>query len=388
MKWYESSIFAVQTDQIVDNDMYLKEITGINYKNILDLQIKLSPKINCFVGDNGMGKTNLLDAIYNLSFCKSYFNTADSRIINHTQDLFLIKGVYCRNDEELEISCGFKRGSKKSFKRDDKQYSKLIDHIGLIPLVMVSPSDQQLILGGSDERRKFIDGVISQYDRIYLDSLMKYNKVLVQRNVALKEFAKQRAVDKEMLDVYDQQLIRYGELIYKRRVQFIDRFVPKFAQFYDQISGERDSVSLGYNSDLNGGEFDNHLKSSLSKDLAMGYTTVGIHKDDLEFKMDDYKIKQLGSQGQNKTYLIALKLAQFQFVKDINGVNPILLFDDIFDKLDSSRVSNIIAMVADHKFGQIFISDTNREHIDHIFADVDVDYNIFYVENGSVKERK
>lgn len=365
--------------------MYIESIQLINYKNFEEAELNLSPKLNCFIGNNGMGKTNLLDAIYHLSFCKSYFNTPDSRVVKHNCDLYMVQGHYSRKDRREVIQCGFKRGSKKSFKRNREQYKRLSDHIGLIPLVMISPADQNLILGGSEERRKFIDGVLSQFDRVYLNWLLQYNKVIMQRNKLLKQFAEGRYVDKEILSLYDDQLISLAVKIHKVRSKFIESFIPIFDRYYKYISGDSEVVSLIYKTDLDKEGFREQLEGAISKDLALGYTTVGTHKDDLKFMLGDYEIKKIGSQGQNKTYLIALKLAQFEFMRSLDGVPPILLLDDIFDKLDGERVEQIVKLVTESQFGQIFISDTNREHTEHIIPKVGADYKIFKIDSGVIE---
>ncbi|MDP4186089.1 MAG: DNA replication/repair protein RecF, partial [Bacteroidota bacterium] len=318
--------------------MYIRDLSLLNFKNFEETELAFSPKLNCFIGNNGVGKTNLLDAVYYLSFCKSFLNSIEAENIRHGEEFLAIQGVYVRNDQEEVIHCGLKKGQSKQFKRNKKEYSKLADHIGLLPLVMVSPSDISLILGGSEERRKFMDSVISQYDRKYLDVLLRYNRALLQRNNLLKNFAQIQRFDYGMLEAWDDQLIVLGKEINVKRAEFIQKLLPVFQKFYELVSQGHETVELVYESALNDNDFQELIREALPRDRAAQHTTVGIHKDDLHFKLGDYPMKKLGSQGQKKTYLVALKLAQFDFICKISGLKPILLLDDIFDKLDSIRV--------------------------------------------------
>lgn len=349
-----------------------------------DVQVEFSPKLNCLIGNNGAGKTNLMDAVYYLSFCKSFFTSADQLNINHDEQFFMLSGHYKRFDSNENITCGLKKGQKKQFKRNTKIYKRLAEHIGLLPLVMITPSDVNLILGGSDERRKFMDGVISQFNQNYLDDLLKYNRALLQRNNLLKQFASENYFEPELLSVWDEQLIEYGTRIHEKRRDFIQKLIPVFQHYYSLISQGNEQVGLTHQSDLHENKFAGLLNGSLQKDRAVQYTTSGIHKDDLIFNIDEFPIKKLGSQGQKKTYLIALKLAQFDFIKQVSAINPILLLDDIFDKLDSSRVEQIVKLVSDDQFGQIFITDTNREHLDIILEKIGTGYRIFNVDKGKI----
>ncbi len=368
--------------------MHIEEISVVNFKNLNEVKVEFSPKLNCFIGRNGAGKTNMLDAIYYLSFCKSFFNATDLLNINHEESFFMLNGIYKRMDSNEVVNCGLQKGQKKQFKRNSKVYKKLQDHIGLLPLVMVTPSDVNLILGGSDERRKFMDGVIAQYNQAYLDDLLKYNRALVQRNNLLKHFAAERKFDGELLEVWDSQLIEYGSRIHNERLEFVKKLVPVFQRYYTFISQGNEEVGIIHQSDLYESDLEHLLKNSLSKDRVVQYTTVGIHKDDMELKIGEFPIKKLGSQGQKKTFLVALKLAQFEFIKEISGQKPILLLDDVFDKLDQHRVEQIVATVAGEQFGQIFLTDTNREHLDSIIKKMNTDFRIFEVANGKVKEAK
>lgn len=366
--------------------MILKRISILNYKNLEQVELSFSPKLNCFFGQNGMGKTNLLDAVYFLSFCKSAANPIDSQNICHDADFFVIQGFYEAADgTPEEIYCGMKRRQKKQFKRNKKEYTRLSDHIGFLPLVMVSPADSELIAGGSDERRRFMDVVISQYDKEYLDALIRYNKALVQRNTLLKS---EQPVEEELFLVWEEMMAQAGEVVFRKREAFIREFIPIFQSFYSFISQDREKVGLSYDSHARDASLLEVLKESRARDQIMGYSLRGVHKDELNMLLGDFPIKREGSQGQNKTYLVALKLAQFDFLKRTGTTVPLLLLDDIFDKLDASRVEQIIKLVAGDSFGQIFITDTNREHLDRILHKVGSDYKMFRVEQGTVAEMK
>lgn len=367
--------------------MWLKRISILNYKNLEQVELSFSRKMNCIIGKNGMGKTNLLDAVYYLSFCKSATNPVDSQNICHEQDFFVIQGMYETDlQEPEEVYCGLKRKQKKQFKRNKKEYTRLSDHIGLIPLVMVSPSDSQLIAGGSEERRRFMDVVISQFDREYLDALIRYNKALVQRNTLLKSVLEP---EEELMTVWEEMMAATGSVVYQKRKAFIDEFIPVFQSYYAFISQDREQVSLSYESHAAQGELLQLIRESRQRDRIMGYSLKGVHKDDLVMQLGDFPIKREGSQGQNKTYLIALKLAQFEFLKRTGSqTTPLVLLDDIFDKLDALRVEQIVKLVAGDSFGQIFITDTNRDHLDKILKKIEGDYKLFEVDNGTVAERK
>jgi DNA replication and repair protein RecF len=364
--------------------MHLKSLSILDYKNIEQVEITFSPKLNCFLGDNGAGKTNLLDSIYFLTFCRSFFNPIDSQNIRHGNDFFMITGKFLRDNDDEIVSCGYKNGQQKQFKRNHKPYKRLSDHIGLFPLVMISPADSLLILGGSEERRKFMDGVISQYDHTFLDTLIRYNRALLQRNNLLKRFSESGFFDNDTLSIYDEQLIDHGTFIYQKRKEFIEKLIPVFQEFYEYVSGGKENVILEYSSCIDQGNFREQLISSIKKDRATQFTNVGIHKDDLNLLLEGFPIKKLGSQGQNKTYLVALKFAQFEFLKNASGIKPILLLDDIFDKLDSNRVSKIIGLVSEQRFGQIFVTDTNREHLEQIVKEIKTEHKIFRIEEGKV----
>ena len=357
--------------------MYLQRISLVNFKNIQSQSFDFQQKINCFVGNNGVGKTNILDAIYYLSFAKSYFNSVALQNIKHGEGFFMVEGDYLLNDRNEKIVCSLKRGQKKVLKRNGKSYNKFSEHIGQLPLVIVSPADRDLVTEGSDTRRKFIDGVISQQNKTYLQDLISYNKVVSQRNALLKYFAANRTFDALNLSVYDEQLADFGTRIYQVRQVFLEKFIPIFNKKYQIISGDTESVNLLYKSQLHDFSILELLKNSLEKDKILQYTTSGIHKDDLSFEIGAYPIKKFGSQGQQKSYLIALKLAQFEFIKQQSNVTPILLLDDIFDKLDENRVLQIIDLVNNDEFGQIFITDTHHDRTENILKQSKKPFQIF-----------
>jgi len=361
--------------------MQLHSLSILNYKNITEAELSFSPKINCFIGDNGMGKTNLLDVIYYLSFCKSHSNPIDTQNIQHDSEFFMISGKYSVNGTEEDIFCGMKKRQKKQFKRNKKEYERLSDHIGLLPLVLVSPDDSALISEGSEERRKFIDGVISQYNQYYLQKLLQYNNALKQRNALLKADTIQ---EESLYEIWEEQMATLGEYIYTERRKFIEKFIPVFQHFYETISGGYEKISLEYYSQHKERNILDSLKNTRERDKILGYSTQGIHKDELEMLLDGFPIKRVGSQGQNKTYLISLKFAQYEFLKQTHGISPILLLDDIFDKLDTKRVQEIVRIVSGDFFGQIFITDTNREHLDTILSSLNKEAAIFTVKNGSI----
>ncbi|MGB3606614.1 DNA replication/repair protein RecF [Psychroserpens sp.] len=357
--------------------MILNTLSLVNYKNFESQDFEFDTKINCFVGANGVGKTNALDAIYHLSFGKSYFNPIATQNIRHDADFFVVDGIFDKNDKTEKVVVGLKRGQKKMIKRNGKAYDKFSDHIGFIPLVIISPADRDLIIEGSDTRRKFIDSVISQSDKLYLTNLINYNKVLSQRNALLKYFALNNTFNAQTIDVYNEQLDTYGSTIFKTRRDFLDTFIPIFKARYNVISNHNEDVDLKYKSDLFEEDLKALLAKSINKDKALQYTSVGIHKDDLNFEISGFPIKKFGSQGQQKSFLIALKLAQFDFIKQQSGVTPLLLLDDIFDKLDENRVAQIISLVDNNDFGQLFISDTHAERTENVVKQIHQSYKIF-----------
>jgi len=357
--------------------MFLKKISLFNYKNISEVSYDFDAKINCFVGKNGIGKTNVLDAIYHLAYGKSYFNPLAVQNIKHGEEFFVIDGEFEKANRNEQIVSSFKKGQKKILKRNGKTYEKFSDHIGFIPLVIISPADNDLIIEGSETRRKFIDSVISQLDTTYLQELIQYQKIISQRNALLKYFALNHVFETDTLSIYNEQLNGLGQSIFEKRKKFLEEFLPIFNKHHQAITGSEEIVQLVYESHLFETDTITLLEQNLPKDRALQYTSVGIHKDDLAFQIDHYPIKKFGSQGQQKSFLIALKLAQFEFVKKQSGEKPILLFDDIFDKLDETRVSKIVEMVNQEEFGQLFISDTHPERTENIVKTTHQSYKIF-----------
>ncbi len=365
----------------------LNHLQILNYRNIREASLDFSDKLNCFIGLNGQGKTNLLDAIYLLSFTKSAFAPSDSQNITHGQDMAMVQGIY----GEETITCGLKRGVKKSFRRGKKDYKRLLDHIGLIPLVMVCPQDNQLVEEGSDERRRFLDSVISQQDKRYLECLTQYNAILKQRNALLKQLSDetdhQPPTTNDLLAVFDTQLLEPAHYIFNARTAFINAFLPVFQEVYSAICGDNERVKLNYVSQLQTRDLAQALQRTHQRDIILGWTSQGIHKDEIEMLLtdggNDYPLKRVGSQGQQKTYLLAMKLAQALYLS--NNQQPILLLDDIFDKLDSERVERIVRLVRSDRFGQIFITDTDRQHLTSILQP-DENAKIFHVSNGSITQ--
>lgn len=366
--------------------MYLEHLHAVNFKNIEDVSMSLAPKVNCFLGNNGAGKTSLLDAIYYLAFCKSFFNPIDSQNIRHDESFFIIDGKFQVEGEEERIFCGLKKNEKKTFKRNQKTYDRLADHIGVIPLVMIAPADTQLVTEGSDVRRKFMDGIISQYDRQYLDQLMHYNRLLAQRNALLKHQWAEHRFDALSLEVFDEQMDDLGSSLHRKRAAFIEGYLPIFNQFYKLVSGGAETVSITYESALNDQRLFDLLQTNRQRDYRAQYTTHGIHKDDLSFTIGNHPLKKFGSQGQVKSFVISLKLAQFDYLKDLKQKKPILLLDDIFDKLDDLRVAALMKLVSEDHFGQIFITDANLHRVPDLFKDEEVPLKKFIVQQGGINE--
>ena len=359
--------------------LFLKKISIINYKNILDKEYELDPKINCFVGDNGVGKTNILDAVYHLSMGKSYFNVKNDQLINRGKDYMLVDGVFELNNKNESIVFSLKIGEKKVLKRNGKPYKKFSNHIGLIPVVLISPYDNDLINEGSSERRKFIDSIISQNDKEYLINLIAYTRVIQNRNKLLKQYNRSVDFDLDTIKVYDDQIYKLSEPIFKARDKFIKEFTPLVLEKYKHISNDKEKISIEYKSDLINNNIENLIKDSFQKDVILQYTSVGLHKDDFVFNIDENRIKRFGSQGQQKSFLIALKLAQFDYLKNETGNSPILLMDDVFDKLDLMRVKRIVEIVNSTNFGQLFLSDTDKERIEKVLSSLNLSSKIFEV---------
>ncbi|HRG18344.1 MAG TPA: DNA replication and repair protein RecF [Flavobacterium lutivivi] len=357
--------------------MHLKRLSLFNYKNFSEIEFDFDAKINCFVGKNGIGKTNILDSIHHLALGKSYFNPLSIQNIKHGEDFFVIDGEFEKQNRTESIICSLKKGQKKILKRNGKIYDKFSEHIGFIPMVIISPADTDLITEGSETRRKFIDGVISQLDSSYLQKIIQYQKTVSQRNALLKYFALNHVFETETLSIYNTQLDELGNEIFEKRKKFLEEFSPIFNNYHQIITNAAENVQLVYQSDLFNANLKSLLEHNITRDRALQYTSVGVHKDDLSFEIENYPIKKFGSQGQQKSFLIALKLAQFEFVKKQSGEKPILLFDDIFDKLDETRVAKIIEMVNNNEFGQLFISDTHPERTENIVKSTHQSYKLF-----------
>lgn len=365
--------------------MWLQKLSVINFKNYSEAELSFSQTVNAFTGNNGAGKTNLLDAIHYLSLCKSYFNPIDSQQIKQGEDLFMIQGNFKKDKKDETIYCGLKKAQKKVFKRNKKEYQRLADHIGSFPLVMISPNDISLIIEGSEERRKFIDNVISQTDSSYLDELIVYNKNLLNRNALLRQIAVTGRYDPALMEIYDHQLVISGTRIFEKRKTFMLHFRDIFNKHYCYLSDAAEEVELVYDSPLLQNDFPTLLKRNLERDRILERTTAGIHKDELSFTIHGMALKKFGSQGQQKSFLIALKLAQYSFLHQEKGFEPLLLLDDIFDKLDNRRTTKLMQMVSDKDFGQIFITDTSRERVKSIFEKLKVEVRVFEVESGKLK---
>jgi len=365
--------------------MWLKHLSVLNFKNYTESTLDFLPDTNAFTGQNGAGKTNLLDAIHYLSLCKSYFNPIDSQHIKKGEDWFMVQGEFDRELMADQVSCSLKRNQKKQFKKNKKEYGRLADHIGQFPLVMISPNDSFIIMDGSEERRKFIDNVISQTDNHYLDYLINYNRILLQRNTVMKNIRETGVFDVGLLEVLNLQLVESGERIFARRREFMEAFLPEFQRYYQFLSDDSEQVNLIYESQLLSNDFLQLLSSQLDKDRALERTTVGIHKDDLLFSIHEgMPLKKFGSQGQQKSFLIALKLAQYSFLKNKKHFKPLLLLDDIFDKLDDQRTKKLMQLVSEDEFGQIFLTDTDSSRIERIFKEIEKPIRIFEVEGGQV----
>ncbi|GGC19764.1 DNA replication and repair protein RecF [Parapedobacter defluvii] len=366
--------------------MWLKKLSVLNFKNYTEATLQFTREVNAFTGANGAGKTNLLDAIHYLSLCKSYFNPVDSQQIKQGEDWFMVQGEFDKDGQLDLVACSLKRNQKKQFKKNKKEYTRLADHIGQFPLVMISPNDSAIVTEGSEERRRFVDNVISQTDLPYLDRLIAYNRCLMQRNSLLKQASRGGVLDKGLLDVLDAQLVELGLPIFEKRRAFMDEFIPEFNRHYGFLTETAESVSLTYESQLMGGNFAELLKQHLDRDRALERTTVGIHKDDLQFTIHvDMPLKKFGSQGQQKSFLIALKLAQYSFLYRQKGFKPLLLLDDIFDKLDDHRTRKLMQMVSADDFGQIFLTDTDAVRINRIFEEINRKVRVYEISHGTVQ---
>lgn len=365
--------------------MHLKSLQLINFKNYEEAEILLNEGINCFIGVNGSGKTNILDAVHYLSMCKSYLNTVDRQNIRFDQQFFSIIGVFGKAEKEYAIHCALKTGTKKVFKQNKKEYEKLSEHIGLFPTVIISPYDKDLISEGSELRRKWMDGIICQSDREYLSNIQRYNKILIQRNALLKHMYENGFFERESIDVWNDQLISTGNRIHQKRIAFLRDFIPVFQQQYNRIGLDTDEVTLEYRSQLNDVSFEDVLKQYERKDAVTQYTNAGIHKDDLLFLIKGHPVKKFGSQGQQKSFIIALRLAQYDWLKQNLELKPILLLDDIFDKLDRNRVQRLMDLVSTDFFGQVLVTDTDEERIRQTFSDNNLKGKMYRIDQGTVE---
>lgn len=361
--------------------MRLKKLLLINFKNVIQTEIALADGVNCFVGDNGAGKTNILDAIYYLSMSKSAFTMTDGQSVAHGEDFFVAEGSYLSDEGRNELlNCSFSRRGGKVLKRNGKEYERLADHVGNFPVVIVSPRDSDLITDAAEERRKYLNGFISQIDKAYLQSMMRYNTVLSERNMFLK-----RSSDEQMLQIYDMQLAEHGTRVYEQRKSIVERMTPLVVEYYRELSDDREQVEIAYRSELEQMPLMDILQRSREKDLINQFTTSGVHRDDLVFRIGGYPLRKYGSQGQQKSFLIALKLAQYRLLAESTGEKPILLLDDLFDKLDMRRVERLLALVAGDDFGQIFITDCNKVRLETTLASAASDYSLFVVDGGDIR---
>ena len=361
--------------------MYLKKLVLINFKNIAQAEITLSERLNCFVGDNGAGKTNVLDAVYYLSMSKSALTMTDGQSVRHGEDFFVVEGTYAGDSGSNDtVNCSFLRRSGKVLKLNGKEYDRMADHVGRFPVVMVSPQDSVLITDAAEERRRYLNAFLSQLDRDYLASLMRYNAVLAERNRFLKSSS-----DEQMLQIYDIQLADHAARIYERRRDIIERMRPLVAEFYRQLSGDREQVEIEYRSELASASMGELLLASRERDIVNGFTTSGVHRDDMSLRIGGYPLRKYGSQGQQKSFLMSLKLAQYRILAEVCGERPLLLLDDLFDKLDTSRVENLLTLVAGDDFGQIFITDCNRSRLETILSRAGEKYALFMGEGGDIR---
>ena len=368
--------------------MHLERLELLNFKNYEEAALQFSPEINCLVGPNGSGKTNLLDALYFLSLTKSAFLTSDQQAVQHGAKLLAIRAWVKLEDNTDKLICSVQAGQRKLFKNNGQDYERLSDHIGKYPVVLIAPNDTDIIREGSEVRRKFFDGVLAQLNHNYLSTLLKYNHVLKQRNSLLKQFAEPgRRADLELLEPFTQQLLQLGNILVDARLKLLQDFMPRFNHHYKNLTDDKEVVSIEYRSTLDVDNPAETMQQAVAKDLVLQRSTVGVHRDEYNFKLAGHSLKRYGSQGQQKSFLIALKLAQFDLLRDANGFKPILLLDDIFDKLDDFRMTRLMALVSGHAFGQIFVTDARPERSVAIFkplADTEVRY--FAVEEGKVEQ--
>lgn len=364
--------------------MHLARLKLVQFKNYAQQELTLSPRLNCFVGDNGMGKTNLLDAIHYLCMCKSHFSLPDRQVMQHSADFFRIEGDFERAQKKEAMVCTYTPRARKTVSRNKVAYARLADHIGFLPLIMIAPDDTLLITDGSENRRQFLDILLVQLDATYLQQLMTYNKVLQQRNAYLKSFKHPSELDPTLLEIYNQQLLEPAQYIHQQRQAIVARLTPVFQQYYKVISGDQEQVALLYHSQLTEQNLAELLLESQEKDTWLQRTTKGIHKDDLKLFINDYAVKKFASQGQLKSYLLALKLAQYELLRQEAALAPLLLLDDIFDKLDNKRVEQLLALLLERDFGQVFITDTHQHRVARIIEGLQADFKQFVIADGQV----
>ena len=366
--------------------MHIEKLSLFNFKNYEDITLDFSAKVNCLVGVNGSGKTNILDAIYYLSLTKSAFNNIDSQNIKFGERVFHIKGLFMLGEKQYAVTCGVQEGAKKSFRIDKKEYDRITEHVGRFPVVLIAPNDVDIIREGSEVRRKFFDTIICQIDNQYLENLIKYNQLLKQRNSILKNTAYKAKVDYDLINVYDDQLISLSRSLYNVRSRFIADYIHIFAEHYRRIADDRELASIKYKSDVGDEDYEERFKNNLKRDLALERTTMGVHRDDYRLNIENRPLKKFGSQGQQKTFLVAMKMAHFDIIKDVKGYKPILLLDDIFDKLDDERVSALLTNVSGEEFGQVFITDTSRDRIIRLLTQNNIAHQSYWVKDGSLSE--
>ncbi len=381
-------MLAANRKLILGLTMEVKSLQLVQFKNYKEASFSFCEGFNCLTGNNGQGKSNVLDALYYMAYCKSYLNPIETQNILHNSDFYLIQAEVKTDNEEQKpdlLSCGFSKGKKKLFKKGKKEYEKLAEHIGFLPLVMISPYDTDLIREGSEVRRKFFDGVIAQYDRTYFSALQDYQKLVKQRNGYLKSTLTTQSFDHGLDEIYRAQMVPLIQQLHKGREAFLSEFVPLFATIYAELSGGNELPNLTFESQLNGCEdLDDLLKRGVEKDKRVGYSSVGSHKDDYVFQLGSFPIKKFGSQGQQKTFLIALKLAKYRYLHLKMNKKPLVLLDDIFDKLDDNRVKQLLALLKGEEFGQVFLTDTDKKRTEKMMKELKVNYQLFHIEAGEV----
>jgi len=368
--------------------MYLRQLELIDFRNFESADVAFGPEVNCLTGPNGAGKTNLLDAVHYLSMCRSYFTATDVQNIRHGAPFFMVKGLFDHGGDRTTVACSVQEGRRKQFLCDGKPYARMHEHIGRFPVVMIAPADQQLVTGGSSERRRFMDRIVAQVDRDYLESLMAYQRVLDQRNALLRQAGGALAYDDPALQVWNEQLVLHGNVIGVRRRAFLADFNPLFDRYYRFVSGDRESAAIGYHTQVEAGNMEEGLQAGFEKDRLLRFTATGVHKDDLVLTLDGHSARKYGSQGQQKSVATALKLAQYEYVSRGRHVRPVVMLDDLFDKLDDDRVARIIGLVRDHAFGQLFISDTHPERVFRFLKDAGVPFHPFAVSGGRLTGEK